>query len=191
MCFYFVEVMKRCTCFVRLADFTITLWLPKLIKKSNFSFQHDMIWRKKSDENWWLLLHEECYLDHVICNQVSTIMWDCFAFALFCLVIGWENVHHPFNQSDTTIKAIVYCWAFSCAVCLAFLWILVDLVLWYPIQALSTELFEINYKEMYIGRKRKLLNSSILALFFNPLVLHLWIVVTNSYYMWSLLWHCN
>ena len=47
-------------------------------------------------------------------NWVSKEFWDCFGFALLCLVIGYKILRHFFNQSK--IKPIVTCsHAFSCA----------------------------------------------------------------------------
>ena len=40
-------------------------------------------------------------------STVSKVIQDCIGFALLRSVIGLENSHHPLNQSDAKLKAIV------------------------------------------------------------------------------------
>ena len=40
-----------------------------------------------------------------IFNWVSKVIWDCISFASLCPVIGLENLHLYFNQSDTELTS--------------------------------------------------------------------------------------
>lgn len=44
-----------------------------------------------------------------MCNRVSILIWDRYAFALLCFVSGAENSCNPLSQSDSTLNATASC----------------------------------------------------------------------------------